>query len=106
MRRFFTLLSALSLLLCVATCVLWVRGKVGRDELDWSNSKTQTDRTLFSANGDIRYVSFRDTHSTFSRGQTQDSFYYRRIPHHERYSYDHEFLQFGWYSYRPHMREL
>ncbi|MDB5291007.1 MAG: hypothetical protein JWL69_2248, partial [Phycisphaerales bacterium] len=27
MRRLFTLLSALSLLLCVATCVLWVRSR-------------------------------------------------------------------------------
>jgi predicted RNA-binding Zn-ribbon protein involved in translation (DUF1610 family) len=34
-RRLFTILSALSLLLCVATCVLWVRSYWHRDWLGW-----------------------------------------------------------------------
>jgi hypothetical protein len=39
LRRLFTLLSALSLLLCVGTCVLWVRSYSGADEVYWYNAK-------------------------------------------------------------------
>jgi hypothetical protein len=35
-RRFFTLCSALSLLMCVAVCVLWVRGRTGTDTAAWT----------------------------------------------------------------------
>jgi hypothetical protein len=44
MRRLFTLLSALSLLLCVATCILWVRSRrppispVDTDILDFAHA--------------------------------------------------------------------
>jgi hypothetical protein len=37
-RRLFTLLSALSLVICVATCVLWVRGHFVEDSLAWRRS--------------------------------------------------------------------
>jgi hypothetical protein len=34
-RRLFTLLSALSLILCVGTCVLWARSYVRTDAYEW-----------------------------------------------------------------------
>src|SRR5436190_757889 len=34
-RRLFTITSVLSLLLCVATCVLWVRSYSGGDAFEW-----------------------------------------------------------------------
>jgi hypothetical protein len=38
-RRVFTLLSALSLLLCVATCVLWARSYTADQYLGWSSPR-------------------------------------------------------------------
>src|SRR3954470_12007151 len=35
LRRLFTVLSVLSLLLCVATCVLWVRSYRTQDRVEW-----------------------------------------------------------------------
>jgi hypothetical protein len=38
LRRLFTILSALSLLLCVGTCALWVRGRTRSDSLERGTS--------------------------------------------------------------------
>ena len=38
MRRLFTLVSALSLALCVATCVLWVRSRGGTDAVEFGQA--------------------------------------------------------------------
>jgi hypothetical protein len=35
-RRLANLAAAVSLLLCAAVCVLWVRGRTGTDELSWT----------------------------------------------------------------------
>jgi hypothetical protein len=37
LRRVFTLLSALSLLLCIGTAMMWARSYFVRDELYWGN---------------------------------------------------------------------
>ena len=56
-RRLFTILSALSLLLCVAVCVLWVRSHFVADTLMWYRDDEHAQRTesegtiLFSAGG-------------------------------------------------------
>ena len=48
-RRLFTLASALSLLLCVAVCVLWGRSYRGTDYLRWSgHERPSTDGELMS----------------------------------------------------------
>jgi hypothetical protein len=61
-RRLFTLLSALSLLLCVATCVLWVRSYQVWDRLE------QT-RTYASDGTDVsdRWDEFKDAPNTTTR---------------------------------------
>jgi hypothetical protein len=41
LRRLFTVLSALSLLLCVATLVLWVRSYRGRDTLSYRSTASR-----------------------------------------------------------------
>jgi hypothetical protein len=46
-RRLFTILSALSLLLCVATVVLWVRSYWATDLVGW----TRADRRVLGAGG-------------------------------------------------------
>ncbi|HYO08297.1 MAG TPA: hypothetical protein VER17_04950 [Tepidisphaeraceae bacterium] len=43
-RYAFTTLSALSLLLCVAVCVLWVRGRSGTDRAAWEYDRYRADR--------------------------------------------------------------
>jgi predicted RNA-binding Zn-ribbon protein involved in translation (DUF1610 family) len=48
-RRLFTLLSAMSLLLCVGTCALWARSYKLSDQLDWDGGW----RTVNSAHGRI-----------------------------------------------------
>jgi hypothetical protein len=47
-RLLFTLFSALSLLLCIAVCVLWVRGRWGSDEADWRYDRYLPDRSAAS----------------------------------------------------------
>jgi hypothetical protein len=44
-RHLFTLCSAASLLLCVAVCVLWVRGRTGYDEAAWTYDRYLLDRS-------------------------------------------------------------
>ena len=54
LRRLSTLLSALSLVLCVATCVLWVRSHRTRDNYGWDNAGGHRQIT----SGDGRVVLF------------------------------------------------
>ena len=56
-RRLFTLLAALSLLLCVATIVLWVRSYPERDSLVHRGAAGEGTRiaSLFSDNGRVRF---------------------------------------------------
>jgi hypothetical protein len=66
MRRLFTILSTLSLLLCVATCVLWVRSaamKTG-DRFGWTKVAGEAGRRaeVSSVDGEIRYA--HDTAAT------------------------------------------
>jgi hypothetical protein len=39
-RRLFTLCAALSLLLCIATCVTWVRGRRAMESVSWHDART------------------------------------------------------------------
>lgn len=48
-RRLFNLLSALSLALCLATCVLWLRGRTGYDEAEWTYDRYLSDRSAASS---------------------------------------------------------
>src|SRR4051812_48001665 len=41
-RRLFTILSLVSLLLCVATCALWVRSYWAREAMYWRSSTSMT----------------------------------------------------------------
>src|SRR5882672_9983104 len=43
-----SILTLLSLLLCIATCVLWVRGRTGYDEAEWTYDRYLTDRSAAS----------------------------------------------------------
>jgi hypothetical protein len=57
-RRVFTLLSALSLLLCAAVCVAWVRGQRSADWFHWTQtSEHEWRRETLVAEGDGLYVS-------------------------------------------------
>ena len=49
-RRLFTILSALSLLLCVAVCVLWVRSLIVGDTFRWHFCEDEGDYTLWVQN--------------------------------------------------------
>ena len=56
-RRLLNLLTALSLLLCVAVCVLWVRSFSVRDIIAWGRgepSRVNTRRVITSNRGDLR----------------------------------------------------
>jgi hypothetical protein len=48
-RRLFTIASALSLLLCVATVVLWLRGRTGYDEAAWTYDRYLPDGSAASS---------------------------------------------------------
>jgi hypothetical protein len=90
-RRLFTVLSALSLLLCVAVAVLWVRSYLRSDELVWTAEQVRDGVVL--ATRDTRLRSSRGwwSHSEFvDRDEWRDgpltdrierrSFEWRRTP--------------------------
>ncbi|MDB5304454.1 MAG: hypothetical protein JWM97_2003 [Phycisphaerales bacterium] len=55
-RRLFTLLSALSLLVCVGTCVLWARGQVAGDLWVWYDKDCgECISRLAAGAGHVRY---------------------------------------------------
>jgi hypothetical protein len=64
-RHLFTLLSALSLLLCVATCVLWVRSIGGGDVFGVPIGST-TVLTLVSNRGALHLKRLTETETPFS----------------------------------------
>src|SRR5688572_8669853 len=52
-RWLFTLCSAVSLLLCVAVCVSWARGRRGADEAEWKYSRWLADGGVASNEVDV-----------------------------------------------------
>jgi hypothetical protein len=82
-RRLFTLLSVVSLLLCVGTCVLWVRSHFISDEwmYDWSATDRgpQNDESFVSEGGKLEYGHFAV--DVENRGDDVKGFsYHRRLP--------------------------
>jgi hypothetical protein len=65
-RRLFTILSALSLLLCVATCVLWVRSKSRLDGVQRATEGIY--REVFSHDGAVWLGRAGPIHHRFSSG--------------------------------------
>lgn len=59
-RRCYILASALSLLLCVATVALWIRGYWTGDSLGWNDVGRKTNRELYSAHGRFVYCASDD----------------------------------------------
>jgi hypothetical protein len=54
-RLLFAVVAALSLLLSVAVCVLWVRGRIGFDEIEWGYDRWLPDRS--AANNQVHLSS-------------------------------------------------
>jgi hypothetical protein len=65
-RRLFTLCSALSLLLCVAVCVLWVRSHLVGEQLRWESETTDPPTVVwawsFASDGGRAGVYFKREH--------------------------------------------
>jgi hypothetical protein len=55
-RRLFTLVSAVSLLLCVATCVLWVRASWTEDDFDLGGIGGDADWWASSSGGELALI--------------------------------------------------
>src|SRR5947209_4183787 len=101
-RRVFSLLSALSLLACAGTCVLWARGHWVEDALviqtcQWSRSGprvmrvTRTHR-LSSRRGDLLQET-SGIDRQFSENETLELRLMRRLPADTRYRMEHESLR-------------
>jgi hypothetical protein len=106
LRRLFTLLSALSLLLCGATAVLWVRSHYVGDVLRWDHS--DDGRGLFRL-AMVRLGSGRLRVSDL-RIATYDAEFYRQFVEaprqHRRYEREPPDLGPSWVEYHPNANRL
>ena len=80
-RRLFNLLAAASLLLCVVTAVLWVRGRGGADQAEWTYDRRLPDGSAASNEVSLSFehrlgVVVKWAHAPPRSPATDDLFYY------------------------------
>ena len=61
-RRVFTILSALSLVLCLATCVVWVRSYRALDDIDFDARGRSIEIRTLSGMFIVQWISNRPYH--------------------------------------------